>query len=325
MLTGIVLHMPDPIAKSRGTRGAAGRLRALGRIVWHTVTACLRYRVTGLAAEVAFFAILSLPPLIFGLAGAVGVIAARVPVTTVEGFRAQILHYASRFITPDAVQQIIAPTLDDVLGQPRFEIVSLGFLVALWSGSRAMAVFVDTITIMYGLAGQRGIVRTRILSFGVYVAFLIGGAITLPLVVAGPGLVDRVLPDVVGWLGMAYWPVVLLASVLVLGSLLYLATPVRNRWRAHLPGAVVAVLIWVIGSSALRWVILVISGSATIFGPLAAPIALLAWLYLVAFAVLVGGALNAAIAKVTPRFAGITAEQADHVLERDDDPEGPSI
>ncbi len=37
-----------------------------------TVDSCLRYRVTGLAAEAAFFAILSLPPLIFGLAGSVG-------------------------------------------------------------------------------------------------------------------------------------------------------------------------------------------------------------------------------------------------------------
>ena len=33
---------------------------------------CLRYRVTGLAAEAAFFAVLSVPPLIFALAGAVG-------------------------------------------------------------------------------------------------------------------------------------------------------------------------------------------------------------------------------------------------------------
>ena len=40
------------------------------RVVAHTFAACLHYRVTGLAAEAAFFAILSLPPLIFGLAGA---------------------------------------------------------------------------------------------------------------------------------------------------------------------------------------------------------------------------------------------------------------
>ncbi|NNG19294.1 YihY/virulence factor BrkB family protein [Naumannella sp. ID2617S] len=308
--------MPDPIAKSQGTTGAAGRARALGRIMWHTLTACVRYRVTGLAAEVAFFALLSLPPLIFGLAGSVGVIASRFPVTTVEGFRDQILHYAARFITPDAVNEVIAPTLDEVLFSPRFEIVSLGFLIALWSGSRAMAVFVDTITIMYGLAGERGIIRTRVLSFGVYVAFLVGGAIILPLVVAGPRVVDRLLPDVVAWLGQAYWPIVLVVSVLVLCSLLHLATPVRNRWRAHLPGAVLTVLAWVVGSWALRWGLLVLAGTASIFGPLAAPITLLAWLYLIAFAVLVGGALNAAIAKVAPRFAGITAEQASHVLDR---------
>ena len=32
----------------------------------------MRYRVTGLAAEAAFFAVLSVPPLIFALAGAIG-------------------------------------------------------------------------------------------------------------------------------------------------------------------------------------------------------------------------------------------------------------
>jgi membrane protein len=41
----------------------------MSRLVARTVSSCLRYRVTGLAAEAAFFAILSLPPLVFGLAG----------------------------------------------------------------------------------------------------------------------------------------------------------------------------------------------------------------------------------------------------------------
>jgi membrane protein len=33
---------------------------------------CLRYRVTGLASEAGFFALLSLPPLVLGLFGGVG-------------------------------------------------------------------------------------------------------------------------------------------------------------------------------------------------------------------------------------------------------------
>src|SRR5690606_4832232 len=42
------------------------------RIVKQTLGACFDYRVTGLAGEAAFFALLSLPPLIFGLAGSIG-------------------------------------------------------------------------------------------------------------------------------------------------------------------------------------------------------------------------------------------------------------
>ena len=56
--------------------GPARRLVAARDTVWRlvvsTVGTCFRNRVTGLAAEAAFFALLSLPPLIFGLAGSIG-------------------------------------------------------------------------------------------------------------------------------------------------------------------------------------------------------------------------------------------------------------
>ena len=71
---------------------------------------------------------------------------------------------------------------------PRFDVISIGFVLALWSGSRALNVFVDTITIMYGLGGRRGIVRTRMLSFTLYVVGLVVGVVVLPLVLAGPRL-----------------------------------------------------------------------------------------------------------------------------------------
>ena len=102
-----------------------------------------------------------------------------------------MLALSARALTPDAVDTVIEPTLDDVFSGGRFEVISIGFLLALWSGSRALNVFVDTITIMYGLGGQRGLLRTRALSFVLYLVFLVVGIIVLPLVLAGPGLVDR--------------------------------------------------------------------------------------------------------------------------------------
>ena len=75
---------------------------------------------------------------------------------------------------------MIEPTIDDVLSRGNAGVISIGFLIALWSGSRALNVFVDTITIMYGMAGKRGLVRTRALSFVLYLVFLVAGIVLLP-------------------------------------------------------------------------------------------------------------------------------------------------
>lgn len=314
-------HLPvHPRVKGRLPRSLHGPWRLLIQ----TVLACLRYRVTGLAAEVAFFTLLSLPPLVFGLAGSVGFIARRFPLADVSDFRNQLLHYAGRFLTADTVEQLLAPTIDDVLASGRFEVASIGFLIALWSGSRAMAVFVDAITIMYGQGGARGFLRARIWSFGIYLAFLLGGVITLPPVLAGPGLVERLLPEQLVFLNNLYWPIVLSATTAVLVTLLHWATPGHHYWRAHVPGAVITVILWLVGSAALRWAITTWAGGPSIFGPLATPIALLLWLYLVAFAALLGAALNAAVAKVAPKWVGITQLTAKHLLEDMEDPEDPA-
>ena len=59
-------------------------------------------------------------------------------------------------LTADSVSDVIEPTLRDVFEGGRFDIISIGFLIALWSGSRALNVFIDTISIMYGLGGGAG-------------------------------------------------------------------------------------------------------------------------------------------------------------------------
>jgi membrane protein len=295
---------------SKARRSAAlGRARRYGRPVWQVVAqttgACLRHRVTGLAAEAAFFAILSLPPLIFGLAGAIGYVADRFDVQTIASFRVEVLRLSARALTPDAVSSVIAPTLDDVLSGGRFEVVSIGFVLALWSGSRALNVLVDTITIMYGLGGRRGIVRTRALSFSLYVVFLLAGVVLLPLVLAGPSLVDKVLPNRFELVASLYWPGVLIGSICVLATLYHLSVPVRSHWRGELPGAALTLLMWIGGSALLRQVLSLSTGGSSIYGPLAAPIAVLIWLYVISIATLIGAAFNAAVDTVWPGLSGI--------------------
>ncbi|MGZ0146139.1 YhjD/YihY/BrkB family envelope integrity protein [Kribbella sp. WER1] len=282
------------------------------KLLTQTVGVCLRYRVTGLAAEGAFFAILSLPPLIFGLAGSLGYIASRwFEVETINDVKQQIVDLAARALTDDSIKNVIAPTLDQVLNGGRPDVISIGFVLALWSGSRALNVFVDTITIMYGMGGKRGIVRTRALSFSLYCAALVIGVIVLPLVLAGPSAVDELLPHRLDFLNQLYWPVVTILSAGFLNTLYHLSVPIRTPWVSDLPGSFLALSIWILGSFVLRWVLQSTVGGTSIYGPLAAPIAVLMWLYMTAIAVLIGAALNAVVDRLWPHRAQVAEVKKD--------------
>ena len=271
------------------------------RLVVSTVGTCYRNRVTGLAAEAAFFALLSLPPLIFALVGSIGYVFESFSEARTAEIRAAVVEASSRVLTEDTVGSIIEPTLNDVLQGGRYDVISIGFVLALWSGSRALNVFVDTITIMYGLGGQRGLVKTRMLSFVLYVLGLVTGVVTIPLVVAGPRLVERVVPERLEPVNALYWPAVVVLSICFLATLYHASVPVRTSWRYNLPGATLTLVLWVLGSFLLRWVLTSTAGESTsIYGPLAAPIAVLLWLYLLSIAVLIGAALNAAFDRVWP-------------------------
>jgi membrane protein len=296
-------------ADTRDTASSDGAVpwpRRLADTVWRlvvtTVAACLRYRVTGLAAEAAFFAVLSVPPLVFALAGAIGYVSDRFTAAQVEEVRQAVIDLSASFLTDSAVDRIIVPTINDVLEGGRFDVISLGFVLALWSGSRALNVFVDTITIMHGLGGHRGIVKTRALSFVLYILAMITGAVSIPLVVAGPRLVAEVLPDRADFVISFYWPVVIVLCICFLATLYHVSVPVRTNWSFNLPGATFSLVAWILGSYVLRWVLTVTAAdSKSIYGPLAAPIAVLLWLYILALAVLIGAAVNAAFDTVFPQ------------------------
>jgi len=291
----------DPVARSEPLARTWKQARhRVWRIVTATVGGCFRYRVTGLAAEAAFFAILSLPPLVFGLAGTLGFVAERYQGTKINVLKDRVLELVSQALTPQTVEQVVAPTLDDVLERGRVDVISIGFVLALWSGSRALNVFVDTITIMYGLGGQRGIVKTRALSFSLYVVALLLGIVLVPLILVGPALVYSLVPGELDFLTELYWPTVLALSIAFLTSLYHLSVPVRTSWWYDVPGAVFTLATWVLGSYALRFTLDATTGGTSIYGPLAAPIAILLWLYVLSIAVLIGAALNAACEQVFP-------------------------
>jgi membrane protein len=262
----------------------------------------LRHRLTGLAAEAAFFALLSLPPLLLSLLAGIGMIG-RLGGDDGLIARTQVLlqRTAGSVLTPESAHAVVDPTLREVVRGGRLDVVSLGFVLALWSGSRALNVYLDTVSIMYGHGGRRGIVRTRALSFSLYLLAVVLAAAVLSVILAGLGLLADLIPPggagqvVSAGLGVTAGPVAVALSVVGVAGLYVIATPVPATWRHELPGALVAVTLWVAVGAVLRVVLQASVGGTSIYGPLAAPIVVLLWLYLLALAVLVGAAVNAAV------------------------------
>jgi membrane protein len=269
-------------------------------LVRDTAVAAFNYRVTGLAAEAAFFALLSLPPLVIGLIGTMGHLRGLLGPGTVAEIRGWLIEQAQTVLTGPAVDSVVVPLIDDVIRGGSPDIVSLSFLISLWAGSRATNVYIDTITIAYGLSGIRGVIRTRIRAFVLYLIGLLIMIVLIPLLVAGPALVRQALPESAGVVSAFYWPVVVALSILFLALLYHMSVPVRTSWLRQIPGAMMALLIWIVGSFALRLYLAGSLAGVSVYGSLAASIAVLAWLYVAALAVLIGAALNAEIDRRWP-------------------------
>src|SRR6185312_1081415 len=206
----------------------------------------------------------------------------------------------SHFLTDSTVQKTVKPTIDDILRKGRPDVISIGFITSLWSGSSAMATYVNTITIAYGERHERGAVKSRLLALRLYMLQVLSGVILLPALVLGPTYIDRLLgkhttPWVHHAVTLIYWPIAVALALVILATLYHLSVPHRRRWRSALPGAVFALLIWSLGSWALRSYIKFVFSHTIAYGALAAPVAVLLFLYLTALAVLLGAELNATL------------------------------
>jgi membrane protein len=257
-------------------------------------------RVLGLAAEAGFWQLLSLPSAILAIIGTIGFFSGPLGADNLNHLQRSIDDAMGHVIVPSAVQSTIAPALHRILFGGRLDVVSISFLVSLWTGSSAMATYVNTITIAYGLREARGPVRSRLLALRLYVGFVLASIVLLPVLVLGPGDLVRLFPD--RWhnvvhtvVAVGYWPIVVVVSLALLTTLYHRAVPIRRPWRRALPGAVVAVLVWLVGAVVLRaWLEFAFRRTAT-YGPLSAPVAVLLFLYLTALAILFGAELNAEI------------------------------
>ncbi|GAA4211432.1 YihY/virulence factor BrkB family protein [Actinocatenispora rupis] len=281
-------------------------MRAALSVSRRTLAKAWHDRILGMSAESAFWQLLSLPSLLIALLGTLGYAARWIGPDAVDQIRDWALDTAGKVLTPRVIDQVVAPVVSQILDQNRTDVIGIGTIIALWSGSSATATFVNTITIAYGQRDLRGAVRSRLVALRLYLFTVAAGVVVLPAVVFGPGALDRlfsgswhrVISTIVHGL---YWPVLGIVVFTGISTFYHLATPVRLRWRRAFPGAAVALILFLGLSYGLQVYFTAIATNLRVYSTLAAPILTLMYFYALAFAVLLGAEFNAALEERWPR------------------------
>ncbi|WP_108668263.1 YihY/virulence factor BrkB family protein [Euzebya rosea] len=263
-------------------------------------------RVTGLAAEIAFWMLLSLPPLLLTVVASAGFVGDVLGTDVEVQLITQMVDLAAQVFATDTVDATIRPTLESLLTEGSGSVVSLSFLTTLFSASRALRVVVHALTIAYDLEDTRPGWVSVLLGFGFTLVIFLGGLVVIPLVVAGPRM-GEIIEDRLGvqfllaetW-RFLYWPVAILLGTALLAALYHWATPWRTPFHRELPGAVLAAVLGLLASLGLRTYTSFAFGGEAVYAPLAAPLAILLWVWLLAMSLLIGGELNAEIERAHP-------------------------
>ncbi|MBO0730115.1 MAG: YihY/virulence factor BrkB family protein [Acidimicrobiaceae bacterium] len=303
----------SPNGGAPGPRAWRSTTRAVLARVWHKLFAD---RILGMAAEAGFWAMLSLPSLALALFGALGYFHGVLGPDNVRHIHDDVLRGARDILTPSTVNSDVAPLVNEVLNHGHLGVISVGFVISLWSGSSAMSDYVNTITVAYDMRHLRGSVRSRVVATWLYLLFVLVGLILLPALALGPNLIINIAPDAVTdvvstTVHALYWPVVAALSVALLAMLYKLALPVKVSWRRGLPGAVVAMALWLAGSFLVRTYLSSSFREKSVYGSLSAPIAALLFFYVTALAVLVGAELNSAIDAEMPTASTLEGRARD--------------
>jgi membrane protein len=255
--------------------------------------------VTLLAAGVAFYAMLAIFPAI------IAVVTVYAMVADPNQVESQVSEFAKGL--PSGADALLTEQLRNVVDAGRQALsigLAISLLAVLWSASSGVQGLVKGLNLVYDEQETRGFLKLRGLSLLLTLGAILVMVVALALIAVFPGVVDGLGLGQAGELAasIARW-VVLALLVLVALAVVYRFAPDRAnpRWRWVSWGAVVALVLWLLGSVGFSWYVDNFGKYNQTYGALASVIILLLWLFLSSFAVLFGAELDAEIERQTAR------------------------
>ncbi len=244
-----------------------------------------------LAAGVAFYAFLALFPLLIALVSIYGFFADAAAIT-------EQLRTVTKTLPPDA-QKLIIDQVATLTARGRSTIgvgALVAILISLFSASAGINNLMTAINIAYDEEEKRSAIKKRLISL----ALTVGAVVFLIIVLALIGVLPPLLRNIFGtsalrWVLQIVGIVILIVIVTVALAILYRVAPDRDapkiKWVSV--GAAVATVIWLLASLGFSLYVSTLGNYAKTYGAFAGIVILLFWLWLTAYAILLGAEINA--------------------------------
>ena len=250
-------------------------------------------RICGRAAQLSYYFLLALFPLLLFLINILGYLAQQGTV-----FRDKLLVYVAALM-PASAFLLVHNTLDEVSAASGKGKLSFGILAALWAASNGMGAISDTLNIAYKVKEKRPWWKVRLICVGLTVALAILILSALAIVLYG-GTIGEAISARYGFSNLftivwkiVQWPIALL-FVLSTFNLIYNFAPnvPAHARRLITPGAFAGVGLWLLVSFGFRLYLGFFDSYSVTYGSLGAVIILMLWFYLSGVAILIGGEVN---------------------------------
>jgi membrane protein len=288
------------------------------RPVWGTIVRVVRaahsHRTTGHAAEMAFFAVLTLVPSTVAVGSALGVSKHLIGTAAVGNAEGAVNGAVRALMGPELADSVISPFVHVQLTQPRGGVAIGSLLAAWWLSSHLFEATGHALDSAYCVTDRRRTIVSRLLALAFALGSVLLVAVTVEAMVVGPLGSPSSGPAsdlgfertyAVVW-AILRWPLLLLIVVGFLVCLYRFSPNVPHGWRDCLPGAVLGAALWILAAVGFRLSAAmglqgsrgVAAGDPTvdvIGQSVNAVIATVLWAYLASIAILMGGEFNAAL------------------------------
>jgi membrane protein len=269
-----------------------------GQIIQRTIKDAIGDNILGMAAQLAYYFFFALfPALLFLLA-----VASYFPIDTLIDDMVAMLGG----VAPPEVLSIITEQIRKISEGEQGGLLTLGFVLAIWSSSAAMTAIIDTLNHAYDIEEGRPWWKVRLTAIALTVGVALFILVSFALIVIGPTAArwieqSTTLGETFTWTWMILqWPLVFAIVSIGFAIVYYYAPDAEQDWVWLTPGSILATVLWLVASLGFKFYLANFGSYTETYGAIGGVMVLMLWFYISGLVILFGAEMNAEIEHASP-------------------------